>query len=1321
MSNTNKSNTAPRPSSSPIHIATTTIVATTSTTPHPVDPDDNNHPILENNNTSNNPTKQRSSDLEQGYIDADLEGDATSVKTWNDDAVDLIRHTTPLHNNNKLNDQHLLTTTTTPPHTPFAPNHNNPNNNNNNPSLQQHQQQPSFSPPSYVQKCKQSISTQYFNLRKLLGDICDTTIWEIIFVLLTLVFFAITIIEVSLLYPQISPYTSLLGLSMTSAIILGLFLIETIIKTIAYGNAFWIVPRNVVDSILIISTCSIQIAIVILLYNTIIINGATTTSITDESTSATYVTSRVLRLLVCVSRQKRIRELWTALRAESLRGQKNLTTLERTLGILQDIKSKYPLSDVDILQLSFCIDAITTRKLYTEFFVVSNVDQETAEWLYGTYSTGTKPTAATATTTGATNNILPRMSVDGSNAMPEQEIMGSASSLLPAGTLIGGGGGSSSQMIINNIITPNIGNNTTTTMTNVVAIGNNNNSGGSITTGEKRHSHSRLSAGGSGGSIPPNIHNITTQQQQQQQQGSSSTTGGDVLLSGRKHTPLLLSSSNNSLLQQQQQQQQHQHQHLVHGETGSQHSLVGGSNSGLTNNTPGFGPSSSATGGTILPTTTTTTNPANDSNEPTTTTAAPPPTLKSRITRQLSNAMLQARGPTTSNVDLELLPPPASLERIVASGMIGLTEQDVKELNRCWNREHLSATGGGSGLGRGGRSTSFASSSIDMGIALGSTSSAAPSPIQTNMRSAIPLIITTTTTQPQQPPPPASTTTTTTTIQPYSGLITSNKISTLNSTLDDWNFNIFSVVVDPTDGFPLAPVLISSLHRNGIFDDAGLHYHLSLDPFYAFAVELERGYIVENAYHNRIHAGDVVQVCHHFLTHRRLRDTLTPLDRMALLISAACHDFKHPGVNNAFLCATSHRLAVLYNDSSVLENMHVSEAFELMRSRPDCNILASLPTLVRNELRDTIIQMILATDMKVHTAVMNDFKTQVVSTGQPAKTLDNLGAQASLVIPMDPDSSFRTTSSAAGLVTNGLAPTFPLDYRRTILKTTLHAADVSNPARPSYLCKKWALLVQEEFFRQGDLERDAGIPSLFFMDRNKPMFAKVQDGFSANIVLPLFETFWGLVPSHADVARGILADNIAFWKRMLNENDPMEFVRVAVVMEGAQLESSGNQNNFQTTTTTSSSIFQGESGDHSNSIAARLMTSTGVRSSSGGMPPPGSPPLPPPSSGKKNTWMKGSSFTLNTTTGTSSSPLSLGGPVVGGGSSSSNNNNTVGTNPETKTTSSGIAGYLKRSFSERNRGSFDATTSTPNNIVPTTTTTTKTTTSTGSVQGGKMT
>ena len=52
-------------------------------------------------------------------------------------------------------------------------------------------------------------------------------------------------------------------------------------------------------------------------------------------------------------------------------------------------------------------------------------------------------------------------------------------------------------------------------------------------------------------------------------------------------------------------------------------------------------------------------------------------------------------------------------------------------------------------------------------------------------------------------------------------------------------------------------------------------------------------------------------------------------------------------------------------------------------------------------------------------------------------------------------------------------------------QVTLKAADVGHVALPKDQHLVWVDRLQEEFFRQGDMERQAGLPVSAMMDRNK--------------------------------------------------------------------------------------------------------------------------------------------------------------------------------------------------------------------------------------------
>lgn len=54
------------------------------------------------------------------------------------------------------------------------------------------------------------------------------------------------------------------------------------------------------------------------------------------------------------------------------------------------------------------------------------------------------------------------------------------------------------------------------------------------------------------------------------------------------------------------------------------------------------------------------------------------------------------------------------------------------------------------------------------------------------------------------------------------------------------------------------------------------------------------------------------------------------MDISSYILAACCHDLEHPGLSNLFLIESRHKLALRYNDISVLENHHVATTFDIM-------------------------------------------------------------------------------------------------------------------------------------------------------------------------------------------------------------------------------------------------------------------------------------------------------------------------------------------------------------------------------------------------------
>eukprot|EP01137_Pigoraptor_chileana_P023406 Opistho-2@89631 len=202
--------------------------------------------------------------------------------------------------------------------------------------------------------------------------------------------------------------------------------------------------------------------------------------------------------------------------------------------------------------------------------------------------------------------------------------------------------------------------------------------------------------------------------------------------------------------------------------------------------------------------------------------------------------------------------------------------------------------------------------------------------------------------------------------------------------MEDLDFDVF-LAHELTGGGSLRWVTREILGKFEVTSKLGLDT-ARLDRF---LMSIERGYKAENPYHNAIHAADVTQTLYYFLSTLGLSQYLSDLDIFSAVIAATIHDYMHPGSNNAFQINTCSPEAMLYNDQSVLENMHLARAFEVI-SRDDCNIFSSLSAADARHARGVIIQMVLNTDMSLHFELLGKFKGALPSHElKPDETLPN--------------------------------------------------------------------------------------------------------------------------------------------------------------------------------------------------------------------------------------------------------------------------------------------------------------------------------------------
>ncbi|KAL4692771.1 hypothetical protein H8959_016581 [Pygathrix nigripes] len=254
-----------------------------------------------------------------------------------------------------------------------------------------------------------------------------------------------------------------------------------------------------------------------------------------------------------------------------------------------------------------------------------------------------------------------------------------------------------------------------------------------------------------------------------------------------------------------------------------------------------------------------------------------------------------------------------------------------------------------------------------------------------------------------------------------------------------WDFDIFELEA-ATHNRPLIYLGLKMFARFGICE----FLHCSESTLRSWLQIIEANYHSSNPYHNSTHSADVLHATAYFLSKERIKETLDPIDEVAALIAATIHDVDHPGRTNSFLCNAGSELAILYNDTAVLESHHAALAFQLTAGDDKCNIFKNMERNDYRTLRQGIIDMVLATEMTKHFEHVNKF---VNSINKPLATLEENG---------------ETDKNQEMINTMLRTP----ENRTLIKRMLIKCADVSNPCRPLQYCIEWAARISEEYFSQ---------------------------------------------------------------------------------------------------------------------------------------------------------------------------------------------------------------------------------------------------------------
>jgi len=335
-----------------------------------------------------------------------------------------------------------------------------------------------------------------------------------------------------------------------------------------------------------------------------------------------------------------------------------------------------------------------------------------------------------------------------------------------------------------------------------------------------------------------------------------------------------------------------------------------------------------------------------------------------------------------------------------------------------------------------------------------------------------------------------------------------------------WNFDT-DFLTNCSSGHPVS-TLGDYLFRTLLLSK---RLQLNAESVQHFFEILEQGYL-PNAYHNFTHAADVMFSVMFLCKNSGLFYYSSDLEVASCVVATLGHDVGHVGFNNRFLVNSRHSLATQCkhqtdNDQSVLEMMHSCKTFQIAE---ETQAFDSLPLETWTLFRRQVVEMILATDMAKHFELLAQFRVAV------------------------PGPKFEDQA-----------------MRSSLYKMLLKCADIGHAAKRTELHERWSMRVIEEFFKQGDAEKERSLAVSMFCDRENTDVGKVrtmqsQRGFLENLALPLFETVATTLRCEVIETTCVqqIRSNMVFWERRTKKRaSTVQSSQVVLSIQRDHLSASG--------------------------------------------------------------------------------------------------------------------------------------------------------------------
>ncbi|XP_060697762.1 cone cGMP-specific 3',5'-cyclic phosphodiesterase subunit alpha' [Hemiscyllium ocellatum] len=288
--------------------------------------------------------------------------------------------------------------------------------------------------------------------------------------------------------------------------------------------------------------------------------------------------------------------------------------------------------------------------------------------------------------------------------------------------------------------------------------------------------------------------------------------------------------------------------------------------------------------------------------------------------------------------------------------------------------------------------------------------------------------------------------------------------------------------------------------------NAVLKFKIPADVLTRWMYTVRKGYR-DITYHNWRHGFNVGQTMFTLLMTGKIKKYYTDLEAFAMITAAFCHDIDHRGTNNLYQLKSQAALAKLHG-SSILERHHLEYSKTLLQDE-SLNIFQNL----NQRQYETVVHLmevaIIATDLALYFKKRTMFQ-KIVDYVEKSETEE----EAIKYISSDPTK------------------------KEIVMAMMMTGCDLSAITKPWEVQSKVALMVANEFWEQGDLERTVlqqqPIP---MMDRNKAdELPKLQVGFIDFVCTFVYKEFSRFHKEITPMYEG-LQNNRVEWKLRADEYD----------------------------------------------------------------------------------------------------------------------------------------------------------------------------------------